>query len=101
MNRYIRKGSSIGILGYIVGTLVTLFAVLVTTVVGLVFIILPISGFLWALGNHIWNWELPRVAPIEVIAMTIFLGLPILALFGIISSELWLSHKVKIRRSYI
>ena len=98
---YVSEGRSIGGVGYVIGTVVTIFAIVVTTIIGLIFIILPICGFLWTVGKHITNWELPMIAPIDAIVMTVFLGIPIFAFIWVVVSGLWPSHKGKLTRSYI
>ena len=98
---YVSEGRSIGVLGYVIGTVVTIFAIVVTTTIGLILIIMPICGFLWTVGKYISNWELPRIAPIDAIVMTVFLGIPYLALLWFVVSGLWPSHKGKISRSFI
>ncbi len=98
---YVREGKAMGVMGYVIGSVVVIFAIGVTAIIALVVIILPIGGLLWTVGKHIWNWELPRIAPIEAIAMTVFLGIPIFALLWVMASGLWPSRKGKISRSFI
>ena len=96
MKMYVREGRSMGVVEYVIGTLVTIFAIVVTIVMGVMFIIGPICGLLWVVGRQIWNWELPRIAPIEAIVMTVFLGFPICMLLWFIGSGLWPLRKGKI-----
>ncbi len=97
---YVSEGRSIGVLGYVIGIVVTIFAVVVTTTIGLILIIMPIGGFLWTVGKHISIWELPRIAPLDAFVMTLFLGIPIFAILWVMLSGSWLLHKRKISRSF-
>ena len=77
---YVRNGSARGIFEYFMGTVVTIIAIGFRRILGVILIILPVCGFLWAVGSQIWSLELPRIAPIDAIVMTVFLGLPICGL---------------------
>lgn len=95
---YVRDGGAMGILEYFIGTIVTIFAIVVTITMSVIIIILPICGFLWAVGRQIWTLELPRIAPIDAIVMTVFLGIPICGLLLIAGGGFRSLHKGKIYR---
>jgi len=85
-----------GILEYVIGTIVTVIAIGFTMIMGVILIILPVCGFLWALGIQIFTLELPRIAPIDAIVMAVFIGLPICGLLWIAGEGLCSLHKGKI-----
>jgi len=93
---YVRNVRVMGILECIIGTVVTVIAIGFTMIMGVILIILPVCGFLWALGSQMWSLELPRIAPIDAIVMTVFIGLPICGLLWIAGEGLCSLHKGKL-----